>query len=203
MPIITKIEPQKSKKRVNIYFDGEFGFGIDLENYMKLKLKVGEELSDDEVQEIIKKGEFQKAFDKILRFATLRPRSKKEIKDRLNKYKVSESLHEELFNRLKRLNLLDDEEFAKWWVGQRLQFKFRSKMELISELRKKGIDRKTIDQVVNRLVDEENQEESAKLLLEKRSFAWRKYKGWEKKKKMSDYLARKGFSWDVIKKVVD
>lgn len=200
MAIITQIKPQKNNKRVNVYLDGEFSFGLDLENYMKLGLKVGQELSEEEVEEIIKKAEFQKVLDKLLHYTSFRPRSEREIYNWLRKYKVHESLHEELFNRLKRFELVGDEKFAKWWVGQRLQFKNRSVRELANELYKKGIDREIIKTVLEE--SEIDEESSAKKLLEKRTFAWRKYKGYEKKKKMTDYLARKGFSWDVIKKVV-
>lgn len=56
MPVITSIEPQKSKKRLNIYLDGKFGFGIDLETFVKLRLKVEGQLSDDEVKKVIKKN---------------------------------------------------------------------------------------------------------------------------------------------------
>ncbi|MBN1168766.1 RecX family transcriptional regulator [Candidatus Woesebacteria bacterium] len=200
MPVITKIEPQKNKKRVNVHLDGEFSFGLDIETYMKSSLKVGQNLADEEVKQIVKKSEFKSALDKLLHYSTLRPRSEKEINDWLKRKKVAESLHKELFNKLKHLKLLDDENFAKWWVGQRLQFKNRSIRELANELYKKGIDKNIIEEV---LKDSEiSEESSAGKLLEKRSFAWRKYTGWEKRKKMSDYLARKGFSWDVIKKVV-
>jgi len=68
MPQITAIKPQKNQKRVNIYLDDKFGFGLDLENFLKLGLKVEQELSDAEVAEIIKKAEFQKTYDKVCKF---------------------------------------------------------------------------------------------------------------------------------------
>ena len=40
MPIITAIKPQKNKKRVNIHLERKFGFGIELENFVKFGLKV-------------------------------------------------------------------------------------------------------------------------------------------------------------------
>ena len=52
---------------------------------MKLGLKVEQELTEEEVEKIVKKAEFQKTLDKLLKFATLRPRSEKEIKDWLKK----------------------------------------------------------------------------------------------------------------------
>ena len=200
MPIITKIKPQKNKKRVNVYLDGKFGFGLDLENFLKLGLKAEQELRDKEIEEIIKKANFQKTLDKLLRFTALRPRSEKEINDWLKKHKVHKSLHQELFNRLKRLKLQDDREFAKWWVGQRLQFKYKSKKELVYELRTKGLDKNIIEDVLSEV--EIDEEKIARQLLEKKKYRWEKLGKFEKKKKMGEFLGRKGFGWSVIDKVI-
>ncbi len=200
MATVTAVKPQKSKKRVNIYLDGKFGFGLDLENFVKLGLKVEQELSEKEIAEIVKKGEFQKTSDKLVRFATLRPRSEKEVNDWLRKKKVHESLHEDLLEKLTNLELLDDEKFANWWVEQRLSFKPRGERVLMAELRQKGIDKGVAESVINKA--DINEEKIAKLVLEKKAYKWDKYEGFEKRKKLSDFLARKGFGWATINKVV-
>ena len=200
MPIITSIKQQRNKNRVNVYLDDKFGFGIDLDNFVLLHLKVDQELTDKEVEEIVKKAEFQKTLDKLLRFATLRPRSKKEIKDYFKRKKVHESLYEELFNRLNRLELIDDEEFAKWWVDQRQNFKPKAVRVLRLELRQKGIDKEIIDKTLGETkVDEEKM---ARELLERKSYKWKNLPPREARQKMSQYLAGKGFGWEVIEKVV-
>ena len=141
MPTVTSIKPQRNKSRVNIHLDNKFGFGLDLENFVKLGLKVEQELSEEKVAEIVKKSEFQKTWDKLLKFATLRPRSEKEINDWFKRKKVHESLHKELTEKLDHLKLINDEEFARWWVDQRLSFKSKSKRDITQELRIKGIDK--------------------------------------------------------------
>jgi regulatory protein len=168
---------------------------------MKLGLKVEQEFSDEEIEKIIKKAEFQKTYDKIIRFATLRPRSRKEIELWLRRKKVHTSLHKGLFNRLKRLELLDDTKFAKWWVDQRTEFKPKGKRALFSELRQKGIDRKIIDKVLANLKIDEVK--VATKILEAKMYKWENSKGLDKRKKMSDFLARRGFNWEVIKKVLN
>lgn len=200
MPTITTVKPQKNKKRVNIYLDGKFAFGLDLENFVKLDLKVEQELSERQVKKIIKEAEFKKTYNKLVKFATLRPRSRKEIKDWLWRKKIHKSIHKDLFDRLKRLELIDDESFAKWWVGQRTSFRPKGKKALFFELRKKGIDRKTIEEVLSEAkIDEEK---LAKETLEKKKYKWEKLPKWEKRKKMSDFLARRGYNWSVIRKTV-
>ena len=201
MPVITSIRAQKNQKRVNINLDGTFGFGLDLENYMKLGLKVNQELTQTEINQIIKKAEFQKALDKTLNFVMLRPRSIKEVKDYLRRKEVPESIHEEIFNRLKKLELIDDQKFAKWWVDQRLAFKQKSKKDITFELRQKGIDSNTIK---NTLDDSEIDEvKIAKDLISKKIYKWQKFDEKTRKQKIMQYLGGKGFNWDVINKVVD
>ena len=201
MPIITAIKPQKSKRRVNIYLDGKFGFGLDLELFMNLGLKVEDEITEDEIVSIVKKANFQKTLDKLLRFVTIRPRSEKEIRLWLKKYKIHESLFKELFNRLKRLDLIDDEKFARWWVEQRMSFRPKSKRDLNNELRIKGLNKNIIEDVLSEI--EIDEIKIAKKLLEKKKYKWEKLPKFEARKKMGDFLARKGFTWDKVKKAID
>jgi regulatory protein len=199
MSVITSIKQQKNKNRVNVYLDDKFGFGIDLDNFVLLHLKVDQELTEKEVEEIVKKAEYQKTLDKLLRFAMVRPRSEKEIRDYFRRKKVHESMHEKLFEKLKHLELLDDEKFAKWWVEQRQNFKPKPKRILNQELRIKGIDKETIDEVLSEEVVDE--EKMAKELLAKKAYKWKSLEPREARQKMSQYLFGKGFSWDTIEKV--
>ncbi|KKU12333.1 MAG: Regulatory protein RecX [Candidatus Woesebacteria bacterium GW2011_GWA1_45_8] len=201
MPTVTSIKPQRNQKRVNVYLDDKFGFGIDIENFVKLGLKVEQELKEEEIEKIVKKAEFQKTLDKLLRFATLRPRSEKEIKDWFKKRKVHESLYKELLNRLSKLELIDDKKFAKWWVDQRNTFKPRGKRVLEMELRLKGIKKEIAQEILGDL--KVNEEKVAKDLLQKKVYRWKSLPVLERKLKMSQFLARKGFGWDVIEKSVD
>lgn len=199
MPTITNIKPQRSGERVNVYLDDKFGFGIDLANFVALRLKVDQELSEKEVKEIIKKAEFQKTWDKLLRFATLRPRSEKEIKDYFRRKKIHESLQPELFTRLKKLKLLNDFDFARWWVEQRLLQK-KSLRSMIYDLRSKGVKKEIIDQVLRETKISE--EKMARELLVKKAYKWQGLSPREAKLKKSQYLAGKGFGWEVIEKIV-
>ncbi len=201
MPIITSIKAQKNQKRVNVNLDGSFGFGLDLENFMRLQLKVNQELMQDEINEIIKKGELQKSFDKTLRFVMTRPRSMKEVKDYFKRKEIDNTLHQNILERLEKLELLNDQKFAKWWVEQRLEFKHKSKKDITFELRQKGIDTNTIKNVLD---DSEMDElKIAKELIVKKEYKWKRYDEDVRKQKMSQYLAGKGFSWDIVKSVID
>lgn len=199
MPTITSIKQQKNKNRVNVYLDDKFGFGIDLDNFVLLHLKVDQELTEKEVNDIVKKAEYQKTLDKLLRFAMVRPRSEKEIRDYFRRKKVHESMHSELTKKLKHLELIDDEKFAIWWVEQRQNFRPKPKRILAVELRSKGVEK----EIVERVLGEEKVDEvkMAKELIEKKKYKWEHLETSEAKQKICQYLLGKGFSWDVIEKV--
>lgn len=210
MSVITSIKPQKNNKRVNIYLDNEFStqggpasgwaFGLDLENFVKFNLKVDQELDEDQIQLIKDTGEQQKILDKVLRFAMIRPRSEKEIKDYLKRKKFSSLVYGYVFEKLKEFKLLDDLKFAKWWVEQRQSFSPKSKRVLNYELKIKGIDNETIKQVLeNTEIDELK---LAKGLIKNKMYKWERFDLKTKKQKISQYLAGKGFDWNVIQDVL-
>ena len=200
MPVITAIKPQKNQKRVNIYLDNWFGFGLDLENFVKFNLKVDQELNDEKITKIIKEAEFQKILDKLLKFAMLRPRSKKEIIDYFKRKKVPENIKEELLSRLNNLELINDKAFAKWWVEQRQSFSPKSKRVLNSELLIKGIDREIIKNILEETKIDELK--LAKDLIKTKNYKWEKFDQRTRRQKITQYLAGKGFDWNVVNDVL-
>jgi regulatory protein len=201
MPIVTAIKPQKNKKRVNIYLDDKFGFGLDLETFVKSGIKVEKELTESEIEKIIKEGEFQKIYQNILRFASLRPRSEKEFRDWLKRKKVHESIIPELLGKLVHLDLIDDEKFARWWIDSRLTFKSKGPVALKMELQQKGIDRNVAKKLIEELVSENTQIGMAKKLLENKKNKWENLEGFEKRKKITEIVLSKGFGWDIVRKL--
>lgn len=185
---------------MNVYLDGKFGFGIDLDSFVKLNLRVEQELTEAEVGQVVKKAEFQKTYEKILKYSTLRPRSKKELTDWLKRKKIHRSIYTKLFNRLKRLELIDDYKFAQWWVSQRIQFRGKSTLEITQELHQKGIDRNIIKKILGK--SNINEDKIIVKLINKNKWRWSKYDKDLRKKKMRDYLMRRGFRWDAVKKFI-
>jgi len=222
MPQITKISPQKRKKRVNLFIDEKFAFGLDLETLAKYNLRVDQEISQKKIEEIIKKEEFLKTYDKALRFLSFRPRSEKEVKDYLKKKKTGEETQKMVLKKLKKTGFLDDKEFALWWLEQRMIFKPSGKRLLKYELRKKGVNEEIIDGVLEDRVLEEIFEKEGEtqgviasqvypsfefkmaLKAAKKKFSfYQKLPHLEFRQKMTAFLARRGFSWEVMKEVID
>ena len=142
-------------------------------------------------------ADFQKILDKVYRFLSLRPRSEKEVADYLKKREISPSDFEKIFKILKEQKLVDDWEFAKWWLEQRETFKPKGKIALKAELKQKGI----AEEIIEKALAQIDEESLAKEALVKKAKNYRKLPPEEFFRKISQFLSYRGFSWQTIEKV--
>lgn len=193
-----------SGRRFNVYVDGKFTFGLDADILVKSDLKVNQEISQAIIEKLIKENEFAKAYERVLKFFSYRPRSEKELKDWFTKKQIGEELQKLLIQKLKDLGYLNDEEFARWWIEQRVTFKPAGKRLLNMELRQKGISSEIINQQLNNLAIKQFSEvELARRMVDKKLKSLKHLSGLELKQKLVAALGRRGFSWETIKEVVD
>lgn len=196
MKKITAIEPQKNRNRVNIHLDGEFAFG--LARITAAWLKVGDVLTEEKINELKYKDESERALQQALLFLSYRARSEKEIKQNLLKHEYSENIIEQTLERLRENKLANDGEFAKTWVENRSTFRPRSRRALSMELRQKGLDEETVKTAVADLDEQALAYESAR----KRAPRFKSLEWGEFRKKLSEFLARRGFPYSVSISVV-
>lgn len=201
MPLITDIKPQKNKKRFNIYLDGRFAFGLSVEARLKARLKIDQEISEEKVDELIKEDEFIKFYDRALNFLSYRPRSEKELQDWFKKKKIGNKTQKLIEKKLRRFNYLDDREFTRWWIEQRMTFRPFGKRRLDLELRQKGINQEMIEEELGKLEDDKLIE-LAEELAKKRMKTLKNLPYFETREKLLAFLSRRGFRWEIIKTVV-
>ncbi len=140
MPKITRLEVQShNAERVNVYLDGAFAFGVSALVAASRHLATGLELSEEEVEQIRLDESADKAYNAALNYLSFRPRSEREITDYFRRKKVDPELASAVVARLKRINLINDEDFARFWVENRQNFRARGVRALRSELRTKGL----------------------------------------------------------------
>lgn len=195
---ITALKRQKrNAERVNVFLDGEFAFGIGLND--ALSLRVGDRLSAERVAELEALGTFDLAKENALRYLSYRPRSTAEIHRHLLKKGYDASVCDQVIARLTTLNLLDDAAFARYWIEQREQFKPRSPLLLQRELREKGIARVHIEAAM----EDVDPLTSARKAAAARAARWEHLPREAFDKKLGGYLQRRGFRYDVIRTILD
>lgn len=195
---ITAIHVQKhDPNRLNIELDGEFAFGLS--RLVAAWLKVGDFLTEENINTLIESDSSEVAYQKATRLLDYRPRTEKEIRQRLIQKEFSTLEIDQVVLRLKRANLVQDQQFAKMWIENRNDFHPRSQRLIRYELRIKGVAEQTIESALADSADDlELATRAAAQYARKLNFQDRVLF----RKKLSAYLARRGFSYGTISPVI-
>jgi regulatory protein len=129
-------------------------------------------------------------------YLSYRPRSEEEIRQWLHKRGFTKEVTENTIAKLKEQNLSDDFSFAQFWTENRLSFRPKSKRMIRKELRDKKVAAEIIEQVTKDIDDEEVAYKVAASRLP--SLAHLDYPDFYRR--LSNYLAYRGFSYEVIKR---
>ncbi len=148
--------------------------------------------------------DFQKLLNHAYFFLKFRPRTRKELENYLNK-KIqkrhwSQDDVKKIIQHLEELDLVNDKNFVKWFVEQRLLLKPKSEFALKQELLKHGTSKEIIDEYFSSY--SLNEEELAEKVLRER---WRLYKNLDKRKrfeKAAGFLLRRGFNFDISRQTI-
>lgn len=198
---ITKIEAQKRRKnRVNIYINNDFALGINKEVMLKYNLKVDMEVNDDFIENILMAEEENKALDYALNLLTYRQRSEKEIYDSLKRKGYIDEHIENVISSCKDKNYINDKIFAKSFINDKINLNKHGPERIKHELRLKGVSKEIINEVLD--YDRNDQYRFAKEVADKKMYSYRNDDKNAVYRKMSGFLQRRGFSYDIISKVV-
>jgi regulatory protein len=196
---ITALEAQPRRaERRNVFVDGAFALALDEALVLEFGLYVGREVNQADLELWRGADLFQKTLDHALNFITFRPRSREEVRRHLLGRKVAPDLTDKVLAKLETMGVLSDQQFAEFWVENREQFNPRSARALGMELRQKGVDRETIDAAVAPERDEERALAAARKKL--RGVEQADYQTF--RKRLGDYLLRRGFSYAVASATV-
>ena len=144
----------------------------------------------------------QKLIARAISYISFRPRSGKEIHEYLLKRIKGDT--EEYVRlaeaRLKELGYIDDETYAKRFIESRNKSRPKGKKLIKFELLKKGVSQDIIDCVST---DGPTDIELARMVAQKKYSLWKKLPILEQKKKLFGLLQRRGFSSNVIFRIID
>lgn len=196
---ITALEPQKnSKRRYNLYLDGEFKCGVTEDSVAVFRLKVRQTLTESKLQEIMDTTETQTAFDKCLNLLGKSMKTTKQIKDYLQQKGFGDRVSQNVVNKLKEYRYIDDEAYAIAFVSQ---FKTnKGAFRIRQELMLKGIKKEIIDEALTGIDENENVENAFNIA--KKAV---KGKQIDQKQliKVNRHLLSRGFDFETVNVVIN
>jgi regulatory protein len=198
MSIVTDIKQQKRRgTRYSVYLDDKYGFALSDLELSTSGLRVGQELTAEEAQHYQSEAERARVYASAIRFLGLRPRSRREMSDYLGRKGYPVETVGPVMERLGWAGLLDDREFAASWIASRQALRPRSRRMLAQELAAKGIARDEIEAALAELDGDSELDMLVEVVRKKQRLPQ-----YQIPQKLMEYLARQGYSYELIKKAL-
>ncbi len=197
MPKITQISVQSNnKERCNIFIDGEFRLGLDIETVMLNRLKVGMELDDFQLAKLINEGERKEALNKGVSYVSKNLKTKKQVVTYLSNKGYSDETVYFVVDKLKEYNYINDIEYAKRYVETCSKTQGKRLVEF--KLMSKGLKKEDIQTAYNEIQvpSKTNAYDLAVKYMKNRELTK------ENLAKAYCYLASRGFSYDEIDEAI-
>ncbi|MBQ2956544.1 MAG: RecX family transcriptional regulator [Clostridia bacterium] len=199
MGIVTGIE--ESRGRVTIYVDSVAFLKIKKKEFEALSVSPGEDLDEDAYLNKLCARQAKPAYEAALNLLTARDMTAHDLKSALRRRGYLEAVAEATCERLIENRLINDEKFAQRYVELR-QDSSVGRYAMKRKLRAKGIDEQIAEQALE-VLDDESQLAAAKALAARLAKKYEKEEPYARKGKLSQALARRGFSWDIVKEAVE
>lgn len=202
---ITRLAVQKNDSdRVSVFLDGAFAFGVHQDLVLKHQLVTGQTLRPDEHQALMEEDEVMRAKGKALDYLAHKARTENEVRRKLRTKECTSAVIDRVIAYLRERGYLDDENYAHEYVRRRFSHKGYGPVRLRAELKKRGIDRHLAETAVDALFEEHDPFPVAQAHAEKK---WpriaREADPRKRRDKLYRHLKRRGFTNDVIQRVID
>ena len=196
---LTAAEPRR-RGLVQLFLDGEAAVKLDAQVFLQSGLKPGDQVSDQELFELIQVSDARRAQEKALYLLEYRNYSKRELTEKIARTAASREAAQAAAGRMEELGLIDDRRFGEDYARELFSRKGYGARRAAQELRRKGLDQELVQELVEKYGSPEQSGENIRRVLEK------KYPGWREDEKARRRafaaLQRLGYSYQEVREAM-
>lgn len=198
---ITRIESQKKNRgRKSLYADDTFVVGVSAETLIRAGIRRGDDLDAERLENLRRMESIQAARRTALRYISQRPRTEKEIRNRLQENEFGNIEIEQTIEQLKSTRLINDEEFARIFIRDALSRRPIGAVRMKQKMLLLGLEKHLVESAIAEMCGEEVQSRAARNVAGK---FMAKQRGGKKdslrvRKSLTDHLIRRGFPWSIV-----
>lgn len=196
---LTAAEPRR-RGLIQLFLDGEAAVKLDTQVFLQSGLKPGDQVSDQELFELIQASDARRAQEKALYLLEYRNYSKRELTEKIARTAASREAAQAAAGRMEELGLIDDRRFGEDYARELFSRKGYGARRAAQELRRKGLDQELVQELVEKYGSPEQSEKNIRRVLEK------KYPGWREDEKVRRRafaaLQRLGYSYQEVREAM-
>lgn len=124
-------------------------------------------IEDDVYEKIITSNNYHEAYNKIIKYLSIKMRTKKEIEIKLTDLKVSKDIQCKIISRLEQEGYLNDFNYIKAYINDKVLLTLNGPNKIICDLKKMGFKQDLIEEVLNNIEESIWYEKTQKIILKK------------------------------------
>ena len=195
---VTGLEPIK-KTKWKVYIDEQFAFVLYKGEIARYEIQEGVEISEEMVDRIKTEVLTKRAKRRALYLLSRMERTREQLRRRLEQDFYPEDVAESAIRYVEAFGYIGDADYARRYISSRQSTK--SAWEMKMALLQKGIAKEEVERALKECAPEQKESDTIRRILEKKRFFAETASDAEKKK-MQDYLLRKGFHYEEIRQVI-
>ncbi|MBO5462485.1 MAG: regulatory protein RecX [Clostridia bacterium] len=180
--------------KVHIYIDNEYTLTLYDDFWYRSGYSEGQEISDDELASLKEEAGFRSAYEKGIKYLSMRAYSERELYNKL-KMKFGDDASRRAVDKMLRLGYINDEEFCREYAKYLFEVKKYDIKRISYELKSKGIDSEIADNTLKTLDNEPIQ----RIIDVLRSKYERNLETEKDRKRLVNRFIRMGYSYRDIK----
>ena len=202
---ISEMTVQKSdSSRVSFFSEGEFLFGISALDAHNLGLKKGTEVHAAQIKDICAAIDADQIKSFLLRLLAKRPYPRRVLLNKLISKGFIKHSSESVLSDFEQKGWINDESYAKSYVNDKYNIAGWGPQKIEMYLKRDGVSEQVIQSAIKALEPNESTVETLEKLVNKRKLHLLREKDtFKRKKKVVDYLLRKGFNPNEVFKHID
>lgn len=200
---IIKIQKTTKKNLYKITFDNDTEIQLYTEILLKFKLRTGDVIQEKLLNDISLQNQIYEAKTISLRLLAKRMRTEKEIIDKLKQKKFEDSIIEHNINELKRMNLINDQEFVEKYINNAITLnKNYGRYTILNKLLKLGVPKDLANEKISKFFTDDDEFQTALNAAKKKMINLKRFDESKKIQRLISFLSGRGYNWDIIKKVL-
>lgn len=201
-PKVTKIKAQRRRGRYNVYLNGRYAFPISEDVLIHYRIFKGKVVSPELKNKLIQADQIAKLYSRAVSFLEHHLRTEREIRRKLRKWTDDQPKITRVIDKLKRLNLVDDQNYADCYVRTVVREQKYGPQVIKRKLSLKGVAN---DQIAGALTNFYPPRAVLKNAVRQAKRQFRHYyrDAFRRRiQKLRTNLARKGYPFDVISSAI-
>ncbi len=199
---VVNINYSKSKEVFEVVFEDETKLLLNYNIFEKYKVSVDMYFSEDEILEMKYFSDIERAKSRAINYISGKLKTKYEVRLKLKENGFAEDVIDEVLDILENEEYLNDRVFCEIFIEDKKKLNGYGKNKIKSLLIQKGISKNIFEDFLDEFEYDDEFDNALKMGIKKLNLLSNEEDNFKKKQKIINYLAYRGFGFDVINDVL-